>query len=227
MSGGKDVDFGRAYRETQQAMCQICGKIDRILRCLRHFLLPSDSVCFRQVPPSSFSFRLRSLLVRLSGGQMYFGKADVGRSYLETQQAMGRICGRNRPNLATIKPFFGFRLLPPDSVSFRHLPSASVCGRFWSVCLAATYLLARMMMRWKPNMSWAKFAGEIEPNLGLFAPFSCLRQPPSASVRFRHRPSASVCGRAWSVCLVATCLLARKMVSGGNIWKPSRPWAEF
>ena len=64
---------------------------------------------------------------------------DVGRAYLETQQAMGQIFGENRPNLVPFLPFSAF-------VSFRLRPSASVSGRFWSVCLMATCLGAMMIM---------------------------------------------------------------------------------
>ena len=36
-------------------------------------------------------------------------------------------------------------------------------------------------------------------------------------------PSRPVSGRIWSVWLMATCLGARMMMSGGHIWNPNRP----
>ena len=106
------------------------------------FLLPPTSVCFRQHPPSSGGVRFGSLLARVSDGWKHgWGQADdIGRAYLETQHAMGQICGENRPILVLLIPFFCFRQLPSASVCFRHLPSASVSGRFWSVCLIVTWV---------------------------------------------------------------------------------------
>ena len=98
----------------------------------------------------------------ISGGQ----DDDVGRAYLDTQQAMAQIRGKNRPILVLLLPFFCIRQLPSDSVSFRRHPSASVAGRFRSVCLMTTCLGARVVMSgehiWKPNTHWVKFAGEID-----------------------------------------------------------------
>ena len=57
-------------------------------------------------PPSSVSFRFRSLLVLASVGDMLACVGDdVGRSYLETQQAMGQICGENIPILMMLGQF--------------------------------------------------------------------------------------------------------------------------
>ena len=76
-----------------------------------NFLLPSASVSFRHRPSASVS----------GDGDMSAGLDDVGRAYLETQQAMGGICGENRPILGMFRPIFRFRL-PPSA-------SASVCRR--------------------------------------------------------------------------------------------------
>ena len=152
---------GRAYLETQQAMGRICGKNRPILMMYRPF--PS----LRQRPPSSFSFRFGLLLVRVSDGNMSGDQdGDAGGAYLETQQALGQICGKNRPIVVLFRPFFCIRRLPSYSVSFRHLPSASVAGRFWSVWMMETFMGARMMMSgdhiWKPNRPWAEFAAKID-----------------------------------------------------------------
>ena len=48
--------------------------------------------------------------------------ADCDRAYLQTQQALGQIFGKNRPTLVMFMPCRCFRQLPPDSVRFRHLP---------------------------------------------------------------------------------------------------------
>ena len=67
----------------------------------------SDSVSFRQLPPAPVSRRFGPLLVRLADGYMAGGQeGDVGRSYLETQQAMGQICGKNILILVLLRPFF-------------------------------------------------------------------------------------------------------------------------
>ena len=96
------------------------------------FLLPSASVCFRQLPPSSVSSRFGPHLVRVDDGNMSGGHDDdVGREYLEAQQAMGRICGENRPILVLLLPFFCFRQLPPASAIFRRHPfrvASGPCG---------------------------------------------------------------------------------------------------
>ena len=85
----------RSHVETQLAMCRICGKNRPILVL---FIPYSDSVRFRLLrllPPSPVSRRFGPLLVRLAGGYMDGGQVDdVGRSYLETPQALGQICGK-------------------------------------------------------------------------------------------------------------------------------------
>ena len=50
---------------------------------------------------------------------------DMGRAYLETQQAMGQICGENRPILVPFLPFsasVGIRQLPLSPVGFHFGP---------------------------------------------------------------------------------------------------------
>ena len=70
------------------------------------FMLPSASVCFRLLPPSSVGVRFGSPLARASDGNM-FGRhdVDVGRAYLGNQQALCQICGENRPILVLFLPF--------------------------------------------------------------------------------------------------------------------------
>ena len=85
---------------------------------------------------------------------------------METQQALGQICGENRPNLVMFLSFARFRLLPSASVSFRYLPSATISARIWAVWLMATCLGDRMVMSGehisKPRMPRAKFPGKID-----------------------------------------------------------------
>ena len=113
MSGGHYGDFGRAYLETQHATGQICGKNRPILVRINPF-------------SASASCRCGSRLARVDDGNMTGGQGDdVGSAYIETQQAMGRICGKNRPTLVQLMPFSGsarFRLPPPASTGFRQLP---------------------------------------------------------------------------------------------------------
>ena len=128
-----------------------------VISCFRK--LPPASVSFRHHPPSSVRSRCASLLVRVDDGDMSGGQdCDVGGAHLETQHAAGQISGENRPTLVLIMPF-------PASRSFRLPPSGSVSGRFWSVCLMATCLGARMMISgghiWKPNWPLCQICGEI------------------------------------------------------------------
>ena len=89
---GQDGDVGRSYLETQHATGQMFGENRPILLLLMQF---SASVSFRQLPLSPASFRFGPRLVRVAYGRMAGGQADdVGRAYLETQQAMGQICGK-------------------------------------------------------------------------------------------------------------------------------------
>ena len=162
---------------------------------------------------------------------------DVGRAYLETQQALGQICGENRPTLVLFMPFFFCRQLPPSSVSFRRLPSASVSGRVWSVWRMETCLGARETLSGGisgnptgpgPNL-WRKSAdSSADYSISMLPSASvCFRQLPSASVSVRYLPSASISGRIWSVWMMATCLGARMMMSGEHIWNPNMPRAKF
>ena len=137
MSGGHDAYVGGSYLATRQATGRICGEIRPTLVL---FLSFSSAVGFRLLPPSSVGIRFGSHLVRVCDGNMSGGHDDaVGRAYLETQHAMGQICGENRPILVLLMSFFRFRHLPPAFVCFRNLPSASVSGSIWSV---------RLMEKW-------------------------------------------------------------------------------
>ena len=143
--------------------------------CFRSLrLIPSAPAIFRRRP-----FRVAS------------GPCVIGGEYLATRQALGQICGGDRPILALFLPCFCFRQPPSDSVSFRYLPSSSISGRIWSVRLMATCLIGRMVMSggniWKPNMPWAKFV-KNRPILVMFMPLFCFRQLPSASAIFRQLP---------------------------------------
>ena len=130
MSFRQDGDAGGAYLETQQALGRIFAKYRPILILPRPFPIfrrpPSDSVCLRHHPLSAGSFRFGSLLVRVADGNMCGGQdGDVGRAYLERQQAIGQICGENRPTLVLSMPFFAsinIRLIPPASAICRRLP---------------------------------------------------------------------------------------------------------
>ena len=96
------------------------------------FLIPSASVCVRQLPPSSDGVRFGPHLVRVGDGNMSGGHVDdVGRAYLGTQHAMGQICGENRPTLVLFLPFpdsISFHLLPSDSAIFRQHPFRIASG---------------------------------------------------------------------------------------------------
>ena len=97
-----DGYVGRAYLETQQATGQIRGENRPTLAPVRHF---PDPVRFRLLPPSPIGIRFAPYLVRVDDGKISGGHGDVGGSYLETQQVMGRICGANRPILVLFLPF--------------------------------------------------------------------------------------------------------------------------
>ena len=127
------------------------------------FLPFYDTVSFRQLPPSSFGVRFGPHLVLVDDGNMSgCHDDDVGRGYLETQRALGRICGENRPILVMFLSF-------SSSVSFRLIPPSSVGVRFGS-------LLVRVSDGnmsggqdddigehiWEPNRPWAKFEAEID-----------------------------------------------------------------
>ena len=216
MSGGHDDNVGRAYLETQQALGQICDENRPILALYPPF---PASVSFRLLPPSCVGIRFGSLLARVSDGNMSGCHDDyVGRAYLGTQQAMGQICGENRPILVAFLPFSCFRQLPSASaVSFRfgsHL-----------VCVADVNMsgghdddvgggISGYSAGPGPNL-WRKSTDSSSA--------SSIFLIPSASVGFRHLPSASVSGRFWSVCLTATFLRAM-MTSGEHIWEPNIPW---
>ena len=121
---------------------------------------------FRLLPSASASCRFGSILSLASVGDMSaFRGDDVGGSYLETQHAIGQICGKNIPILMLLRQFCIFRQLPPASVSFRHLPSDAVSGRFWSLRPLETFFHSLAMTAGdhilNPNMPWAKFAAEI------------------------------------------------------------------
>ena len=133
-----------------------------ILVPLLSFPLPSASVCFRHLPSASVSVRFWSACLIVT---WMSHDADIGRSYLETQHALGQIFGEHRPILVLFITFLRFRPLPSASVSFRFPLSTSISGRIWSVCLMETCLGARMMTSgehiWKPNRPWGEFAGAI------------------------------------------------------------------
>ena len=106
------------------------------------------------------------------GGQ----DVDVGRAYLGTQQAMGQICGENRPILWMFLPFFCFLQLPSASAIFRQLPfrvASGPCGRWqhvwgpWSSCRG---IISRYPTGRGPNL-WGN-----RPILMLFRPFPCFRR---------------------------------------------------
>ena len=199
------------------------GENRPILLLLMQF---SASVSFRQLPLSPASFHFGPHLVRVGDGNMSGRQDDVGGSYLETQQAMGQICGGNRPILVPFLSFSCFRQLPSASVFFRHLPSASVSGRFWSVCLTATCLRAMMTSGehiWEPNMPWPNFRGKSTDSSAV----SVFAMLPPSSVGFRYLPPAAISGRIWFAWLMAAYLGARMVISGDHIWKPNRPSAKF
>ena len=83
------------------------------------FLSFSASVSFSQLPLSPVSFHFGPHLVRVAdGGISGRQDDDIGRSHLETQQAIGQICDENRPTLVLIIPFSCFLQLLLSPVRF-------------------------------------------------------------------------------------------------------------
>ena len=70
------------------------------------------------MPPSSVGVRFRSVPFSVDVGNMSERQGDVGRAYLETQQAIGQICDENRPTLVLIIPFSCFLQLLLSPVRF-------------------------------------------------------------------------------------------------------------
>ena len=120
---GQGEAVGRAYLDTQHAMGRICGENRPILVPLMRF------VCFRQLPLSPVSFRFGPHLVRVADGDMSGGQGDdAGGAYLETQHALGQICGENRPIVVLFPPFSCFRQLPSASAICRRIPFRAASG---------------------------------------------------------------------------------------------------
>ena len=123
----------------------------------------------------------------MSGGQ----DDDVGTSYLETQQAMGRIFGENLPILVLLTPF-------SSSASIRQLPSASAICRRLPFRVASGPCVLRQHGWGQDDVgreyletqhAMGQIFGENRPILELLMPFS-------ASVSIRLLPSAStICRR--------------------------------
>ena len=91
-------------------------------------LLPSASAIFRRRPfPVASGPCVRW---ELGWGQ----DDDIGGPYLENQQALGQICGDNRPTLVLLLPFSVsaiFRLIPSASAISRRHPFRVASGPFF------------------------------------------------------------------------------------------------
>ena len=108
-------------------------------------------------------------------------QGDVGGAYLETQRAMCRIRGKNRPSVVVDIPFFCFRQLPPSSAR----------PRFGSLLVRVS---DGIMSGDHDDFGWeyleaqqapGGICGKNRPILVMIIPLSCFRLLPSASVSFR------------------------------------------
>ena len=142
---------------------------------------------------------------------------DVGRAYMETQQAKCQISGRHRPILVHIRRFRSFRLLPFQSGS-------GPCVRWQNVWGP---VFCREGIFGKPTVHVPNFGGEAADSREFYA--ICLI--PSAAVCFRQPPPFSVSFRSGALLVLVSdgeCLPAWAMTSGGgHILKPNMPMCQI
>ena len=144
------------------------------ISCFRR--LPSASVSFRYLPSASISGRIwavRSMETFLGDRMMMSGIISGNPT---VHGANLRIKSPDSRDACVI---FCFRQLPSSSVFFRHLPSASIPGRIWSVRLMDTRTVpgrrCRGIIYGNPTFHGSNFRGH-RPILMLLRPCPCYRR---------------------------------------------------